>query len=396
MSIKSFSRGVVIAVVTTVGLGLCGTTSTKTAVPAPTTPASKIEKQAFGTVDGKPVDLYTLTNAKGMVVKITTYGGTITSLMVPDKAGQMGDIVLGFNDVQGYTNPSYLKANPYFGALIGRYGNRIGAAKFSLEGKDVTLAQNNGPNNLHGGVKGFDKVVWDAKEVQGKTNVGLELTYVSKDGEEGFPGTLTTTVTYTLTNKNEIKIDYKATSDKPTVCNLTHHSYFNLSGEGSGDILGTEITLKASKFTPVDSTLITTGELKAVAGTPFDFLKATTIGARIDADDQQLKYGKGYDHNWVIDRKGVTGLVLAATAYDPKSGRAMDVLTTEPGIQMYVGNFLDGSLVGKSGKPYTFRSGFCLETQHYPDSPNKAKWPSVELKPGQVYKTSTVYKFYTK
>jgi aldose 1-epimerase len=373
------------AVVAAVGLGMCATT-----------PELTIEKAPFGTVDGKAVDLYTLTNAKGVEMKVTNYGGTVTSLKIPDKAGQMGDIVLGFSDVSGYVSPAFLKANPYFGAIIGRYGNRIGGAKFTLEGKECTLAKNNGPNNLHGGVKGFDKLIWDVKEIKGKTSVGLEFTYVSKDGEEGFPGTLTATVTYTLTNSNEFKIDYKATADKPTVCNLTHHSYFNLSGEGSGDILGTEIQLYASKYTPVDSTLITTGEITDVKGTPFDFLKSTPIGTRVNEDNEQLKFGKGYDHNWVIDRKGSKGLVLAATAYDPKSGRAMDVLTTEPGIQMYVGNFLDGSLVGKGGKNYIHRSGFCLETQHYPDSPNKPKWPSVELKPGQTYKTSTVYKFYTK
>jgi aldose 1-epimerase len=225
--------------------------------------------------------------------------------------------------------------------------------------------------------------------------VGVELAYTSKDGEEGFPGNLAVTVTYTLTDSNEFKVDYKATTDKVTVCNLTQHSYFNLSGEGSGDILGTEISLPCSKYTPVDETLITTGELADVAGTPFDFRTATAIGARVNEDNQQLKYGKGYDHNWVIDRTGA-GLVLCATAYDPKSGRAMDVLTTEPGVQMYVGNFLDGSLVGKAGKPYNFRNGFCLETQHYPDSPNKPAFPSVTLKPGETYKTTTIYKFYTK
>jgi len=368
------------AVVAAAGLGMCAQ------MPEP-----KIEKAPFGTVDGKAVELYTLTNAKGVEMKVTNYGGIVISLKVPDKAGAMGDIVLGFNDVE-----SYIKGSPYFGCIVGRYGNRIGAAKFTLEGKEYTLAANNGPNSLHGGVKGFDKQIWDVKEIKGKTSVGLEFTYVSKDGEEGFPGTLKTKVTYTLTNKNEFKIDYKATTDKPTICNLTHHSYFNLSGEGSGDILGTEIMLKASKFTPVDSTLITTGEITDVKGTPFDFLKSTAIGARVNEDNEQLKFGKGYDHNWVIDRKGSKGLVLAAKAYDPKNGRAMDVLTTEPGIQMYVGNFLDGTLVGKSGANYLHRSGFCLETQHYPDSPNKPKWPSVELKPGKTYTTTTIYKFYTK
>ncbi len=358
--------------------------------------ALTIDKAPFGTVDGKAVDIYTLKNAHGITMKVTTYGGIVTSLVVPDKKGVPGDIVLGFDSLTGYTSEDYLKGCPYFGALIGRYGNRIGGAKFMLEGKEYTLAKNNGPNSLHGGVRGFDKQIWDAKEVKGKNAVGVELTYVSKAGEEGFPGDLTAKVTYWLTDKNEMKIDYAATTDTATICNLTHHSYFNLGGEGSGDILGTRITLHAAKFTPVDSTLITTGELKDVEKTPFDFRKPTTIGARINDDDMQLKYGKGYDHNWVIDRKGATGLVLAATAFDSATGRAMDVLTTEPGIQMYSGNFLDGTLVGKSGKPYIHRSGFCLETQHYPDSPNKPEWPSVELKPGQTYKTTTVYTFYTK
>jgi aldose 1-epimerase len=367
------------------GLGMCAQ------APEPT-----IGKSPFGTVDGKAVELYTLTNSKGVEMKVTNYGGIVTSLKVPDKAGQMGDIVLGFNDVEGYCSPVFLKANPYFGAIIGRYGNRIGGAKFTLDGKECTLAANNGPNNLHGGPMGFHKQIWDAKEIKGKTSAGIEFTYISKDGEEGFPGTMTTKVTYTLTNNNEFRIDYKATTDKPTICNLTHHSYFNLSGEGSGDILGTEIKLNCSKYTPVDSTLITTGEIVDVKGTPFDFRKSTVIGARVNDSNEQLKFGKGYDHNWVIDRKGQKGLVLAATAYDPTSGRSMDVLTTEPGIQMYVGNFLDGTLVGKAGKPYNFRSGFCLETQHYPDSPNKPKWPSVTLRPGKTYKTTTVYKFYTK
>ena len=356
-----------------------------------------IEKAPFGTVNGKAVDLYTLKNDHGMAMKVTNYGGIVTSLMVPDKKGVAGDIVLGFDSLSGYRSETYLKGCPYFGALIGRYGNRIGSAKFTLEGNECTLAKNNGPNNLHGGTEGFDKRVWNVtKEIKSKTGVGLELTYVSQDGEEGFPGTLTTVVTYTLTNTNELQIDYKATTDKPTICNLTHHSYFNLGGEASGDILGTLLKINAGKFTPVDSTLITTGEMKDVSGTPFDFRKPTAIGARINEDDEQLKFGKGYDHNWVIDRKGIKGMVTAATACDTTTGRCMDVLTTEPGIQMYSGNFLDGSLTGKSGKPYAHRNGFCLETQHYPDSPNKPEWPSVELKPGQTYKTSTIYKFYTK
>jgi aldose 1-epimerase len=358
--------------------------------------ALTIKKTSFGTVDGRAVDLYTLTSAKGVEMKATSYGGIVTSLTVPDKAGVLGDIVLGFNTIEGYTGQAYLKANPYFGAIIGRYGNRIGGAKFKLDSTVYSLAANNGPNNLHGGPLGFHKRIWEAKEIKGNESVGIAFTYVSKDGEEGFPGNLSVTVIYTLTNNNEFKVDYKATTDKATVCNLTQHSYFNLSGEGSGDILGTEVQLNCSKYTPVDASLITTGEFADVKGTPFDFLKATSIGARVGQDNEQLAFGKGYDHNWVIDRKGAKGLVLAATAYDPKSGRAMDVLTTEPGIQMYVGNFLDGTLIGKAGKPYVFRNGFCLETQHYPDSPNKPQWPGVELKPGETYTTATVYKFYTK
>jgi aldose 1-epimerase len=380
MSFTPFSRSVVMTVAVAAGFGMCSQ------MPAP-----KVEKAPFGTVDGKAVDIYTITNAKGVEMKVTNYGGIVTSLRVPDRNGAMADIVLGFNDVD-----SYVKGSPYFGCIVGRYGNRIGGAKFTLDGKEYRLAANNGPNSLHGGVKGFDKQVWDANEINRKTLAGVEFTYVSRDGEEGFPGTLTTKVTYTLSNRNEFKITYKATTDKPTICNLTHHSYFNLAGEGSGDILGTEITLKCSKYTPIDSVLIPTGELADVAGTPFDFREPTVIGARVNEDNQQLKFGLGYDHNWAIDRKGQKGLVLAATAFDPASGRCMDVLTTEPGIQMYVGNFLDGTLTGKSGKPYIYRSGFCLETQHYPDSPNKPGWPSVTLKPGKVYKTTTVYKFYTK
>jgi aldose 1-epimerase len=375
-----FKRSILMAVVTAAGLSVCSNAELK------------IEKAPFGTVDGKQVELFTLTNAKGIEMKVTNYGAIVTSLKVADKAGTMSDIVLGYNDVA-----SYVKATPYFGCAVGRYGNRIGKAKFTLEGKEYTLAANNGPNNLHGGVKGFDKQIWTAKEIKGKTSVGIEFTYVSKDGEEGFPGTLTTVMTYTLTNNNEFKIDYKATTDKTTICNLTHHSYFNLAGEGNGDILGHEIMIKASKCTPVDSTLITTGELKDVAGTPFDFRKSTAIGLRVNDNDQQLKFGKGYDHNWVLDRPaGSKELLLAATAYEPKSGRAFDVLTTEPGIQLYVGNFLDGTLIGKSGKAYAHRTGFCLETQHYPDSPNKPSFPTTTLKPGETYKTTTVYKFYTK
>lgn len=351
----------------------------------------KVEKKPFGEVEKKQVELYTLTNDKGVVMAVTTYGGIMVSLLVPDKAGKMGDIVLGYNDVAGY-----VKNNPYFGSTVGRYGNRIGKAKFSLDGKEYTLAANNGENSLHGGVKGFDKVVWDAKEVKADNAVGVELKYLSKDMEEGFPGNLSVTVTYWLTNDNEFKLDYLATTDKATVVNLTHHSYFNLAGEGSGDILGHELMMNADKYTPVDVGLIPTGELPAVEGTPMDFKKPTAVGARIDADFEQLKFGKGYDHNWVLNQKKPGEMTLAATVYEPKSGRFMEVMTTEPGLQFYTGNFLDGSIIGKSGKAYAFRNALCLETQHFPDSPNKPDFPSVVLQPGETYKTTTIYKFSTK
>lgn len=351
----------------------------------------KVEKKPFGEVEKKQVELYTLTNDKGVVMAVTNYGGIMVSLLVPDKAGKMGDIVLGYNDVAGY-----VKNNPYFGSTVGRYGNRIGKAKFSLDGKEYTLAANNGENSLHGGVKGFDKVVWDAKEVKADNAVGVELKYLSKDMEEGFPGNLSVTVTYWLTNDNEFKLDYLATTDKATVVNLTHHSYFNLAGEGSGDILGHELMMNADKYTPVDVGLIPTGELPAVEGTPMDFKKPTAVGARIDADFEQLKFGKGYDHNWVLNQKKPGEMTLAATVYEPKSGRFMEVMTTEPGLQFYTGNFLDGSIIGKSGKAYAFRNALCLETQHFPDSPNKPDFPSVVLQPGETYKTTTIYKFSTK
>ena len=351
----------------------------------------KIEKAPFGEVEGQPVDLYTLTNANGLVMTVTNYGGIVVSLTVPDKAGNLGDIVLGFSAVA-----DYVKNSPYYGCIVGRYGNRIGKAKFSLDGQEYALAANNGENSLHGGVKGFDKVIWAAKEVKADNAVGVELKYLSKDMEEGFPGNLDATVTYWLTNDNEFKIEYAATTDKPTVVNLTHHSYFNLAGEGSGDILGHELTINADTYTPVDQGLIPTGKLEPVEGTPMDFRTATAVGARIDADFEQLKFGKGYDHNWVLNRKSAGDMELAATVFEPKSGRVMEVLTTEPGLQFYAGNFLDDSRTGKSGKVNGFRTGLCLETQHYPDSPNKPDFPTVVLKPGETYKTSTIYKFSTK
>jgi aldose 1-epimerase len=350
-----------------------------------------IQKEPFGkTAEGTPVDIYTLRNSNGVEAKITNYGGIVVSLNVPDRKGNMADVVLGFNTLE-----EYLKGHPYFGSLIGRYGNRIAKGVFSLNNVKYTLATNNGENHLHGGPNGFHTVVWTAKEIKDKDSVGLYLTYLSKDGEEGYPGNLSATVVYTLTNKNELRLDYSATTDKDTIINLTHHSYFNLKGEGSGDILSHDLMINADKFTPVDNTLIPTGELKEVKGTPMDFTKPTAIGARINEKYEQLTFGKGYDHNWVLKRDK-KGLDLAATLYEPTTGRFMEVYTTEPGLQFYSGNFLDGTIKGKSGKIYEFRTGLCLETQHFPDSPNKPQFPSTVLKPGQQYTHSTIYRFGTK
>lgn len=352
---------------------------------------STMQMQSFGkTEEGQQIDLYTLANKNGMKVTITNFGASVVSIIVPDKDGKIADVVLGYDDVSGYESG---KAS--IGATVGRYANRIAGGKFVLDGKTYTLPLNDGPNTLHGGIKGFNKRVWTAKDVSGAAGQALQMTYLSKDGEEGFPGNLSAKVVFTLGNTNELKIDYSATTDKDTVINLTNHSYFNLSGQGEGDILGTELTLHASRFTPVDATLIPTGELRSVKGTPFDFTKATPIGARIDQDDEQLKLGKGYDHNWVLDGTAMP-LRLAAQAYDPKSGRVLEVLTTEPGIQFYTGNFLDGTIHGKDGKVYNRRYAFCLETQHFPDSPNHPKFPTTELKPGQKFHSITVFKFLTK
>ncbi len=350
---------------------------------------AKITKASFGTTPaGENIDLYTLRNAKGMEAKITNFGGIVVSLTAPNRKGEMADVVLGFTDLESYLT----KNNPYFGAIIGRYGNRIGKGRFTLDGVEYKLAVNNGENHLHGGIKGFDKVIWTGKEVNTNAGPGLALTYLSKDGEEGYPGNLNVTVTYTLTNLNELRIDYLATTDKDTVINLTHHSYFNLRGEGNGDILSHDVRINANRFVPTDAGSIPTGELKAVAGTPFNFLKATAIGARINDDHQQLKFGNGYDHTWVINgRPGI--LRFAASAYDPASGRKLEVWTTEPGMQFYTGNFLDGTLTGKAGGVYQRRTGFCFETQHYPDSPNKPSFPTTRLKTGVPYKSTTVYKF---
>jgi len=356
------------------------------------TSAQTVTKESFGKTDaGESVDLYTLRNAKGVEAKITNYGGILVSLKVPDRNGKFDDVVLGFNDFD-----TYLKKNsPYLGALIGRYGNRIAKGRFTLNGVEYKLAVNNGENHLHGGIKGFDKVVWTGQETKTPAGPAVVLTYLSKDGEEGYPGNLNVRVVYTLTNNNEIKIDYSATTDKDTVTNLTHHSYFNLAGEGNGDILNHLVTINANRFVPTDAGSIPTGELRKVAGTPFDFLKATAIGARINQDDEQLKLGNGYDHTWVIS--GVSGkLRLATTAYEQTSGRVMQVWTTEPGVQFYTGNFLDGTLTGKSGKIYARRTGFCFETQHYPDSPNQPSFPTTTLKKGTTYKSTTIYRFSAK
>ena len=359
----------------------------RTGLASPPTGKPGVKKESFGTLpDGTSVDLYTITNAQGMEIRATNYGGIIVSLRVPDKKGNLDDIALGFDDLKGY-----LANTPYFGAIIGRYGNRIAKGKFTLDGKEYTLARNNGPNSIHGGLKGFNQVAWQAEPFQSPVGVGIILSYTSKDGEEGYPGNLKTKVTYTLTGKNEWIIDYEAVTDKATPVNLTEHTYFNLAGEGKGDVLGHILQLNASRFTPVDQSLIPTGELRPVKSTPLDFTQPTAIGARIDADYEQLRLGRGYDHNFVIDRKD-SDPVLAARVKEPTSGRVLEVYTTEPGVQLYTGNFLDGTITGKGGHVYKQRFGFCLETQHFPDSPNHPDFPTTILRPGQTYHSRTIYK----
>ncbi len=353
-----------------------------------------IEKSSFGTTkDGQALDLYTLKNVAGMTVKITNYGGIIVSWTAPDKNGKYEDITLGCDSIGGYE-----KGAPFFGALVGRYGNRIAKGKFSLDGKSYTLATNNGANHLHGGIKGFDKVVWAATPIEGP-QVGLKLTYTSKDMEEGYPGNLSVEVLYTLQKDNALKIDYKATTDKTTIVNLTNHAYFNLSADMNNTILDHELILNCNEFLPVDKTLIPTGELKSVKGTPFDFTVAHKIGERInDTMDMQIKFGGGYDHAWILAPQNTEGggLRVAAVVTEPTSGRSMEVLTTEPAVQFYTGNFLNGTIKGKGGVIYKKRSGLCLETEHYPDSPNQPKFPTTTLKPGETYKTTTVYRFSVK
>jgi len=348
----------------------------------------KIEKECFGRLpDGREVSLFKLTNAHGVRADIMDYGGTVVRLFVPDRDGRMGDVVLGFDNLS-----DYLDKSPYFGCIVGRYANRIARGRFVLDGTEYRLATNDHGNHLHGGIRGFDKVLWDAEPLQCDGAVGLKLTYTSPDGEEGYPGTLKTTVTYRLTNNNELKIEYRAETDKPTVVNLTNHTYWNLAGPGVCDILSHVLMINADRFTPVDATLIPTGEIRPVAGTPLDFRKPTPIGARINADDEQLKLAGGYDHNFVLNKPAPGAISLAARVYEPHTGRVLEVWTTEPGIQFYSGNFLDGTITGKGGKVYKHRYGFCLETQHYPDSPNHPNFPSVVLRPGQTYQTTTVYK----
>jgi aldose 1-epimerase len=341
---------------------------------------------------GTPVDLVTLTNKNGVEVQAISYGGIITSLKVPDRAGKPGDIVLGFDQPNQYfADPP----PPFFGAIIGRYGNRIAKGAFTLNSKKYVLAKNNDANHLHGGNKGFDKVLWNVSTKDTPNGSSVVFSRTSPDGEEGYPGNLAVRVTYTLTDSNQLIIDYHAATDKATPVNLTQHSYFNLAGEGSGDILGHQLTINADRYTPVDDTLIPTGELAPVKDTPFDFRQPTAIGARINQDNAQLKNGKGYDHNWVLNRKG-TGLQVAARLTDPKSGRTMEVATTEPGLQFYSGNFLDGTIKGKNGHVYGLRTGLCLETQHFPDSPNQKNFPSTILQAGKTYDSKTVFTFSAK
>jgi aldose 1-epimerase len=342
-----------------------------------------VQKQPFGrTPDGTAVEIYTLTNAKGLQARVMTYGATLVSLLVPDRTGKLGDIVLGYESLD-----SYIKNSPYFGSIVGRYGNRIAKGLFTLDGVTYKLAVNNGLNHLHGGSKGFDKVVWKAEPVREAGAAGVKLTYLSRDGEEGYPGNLSVTVVYSLTDENELRISYEAVTDRPTPVNLTHHSYFNLAGEG--DILGHELVVNAESYTPVDAGLIPTGEIRPVKGSPFDFTTPHAIGERI------ARVEGGYDHNFVL-RGGGGRLDLAARVFEPKSGRVMEIRTTEPGLQFYSGNFLDGTITGKGGRVYSKHAGFCLETQHFPDSPNRPGFPSTILRPGSVYKSLTVHRFSAK
>jgi aldose 1-epimerase len=364
--------------------------STPNAATAAAPAAGKpgVQRAPFGRLpDGRAVEQFTLTNAGGVEVRAIPYGAIITAVRVPDRDGRLDDVVFGFDSM-----PGYLVNEPYFGAVVGRYANRIAAGRFTLEGKEYRLARNNGPNSLHGGLRGFDKVLWTGEPFEADSGVGVSFRYTSPDGEEGYPGTLAVRVSYTLTPRNELVVDYEASTDKATPVNLSQHTYWNLHGGGQGDILDHQLTLDAAAFTPVDSTLIPTGELAPVAGTPFDFRAPTAIGARIDQSHTQLRYGLGYDHNWVLDRGGRAGLVHAARVVDPTSGRTLDVSTTEPGIQFYSGNVLDGTITGKGGRVYGRRSALALETQHFPDSPNQPHFPSNIVRPGDIYRSTTVWR----
>lgn len=348
-----------------------------------------VTREPFGRLpDGRSVDLFTMRSGDGIEVRAMTYGAIITSIRTPDRNGTAADIVLGFDSLGGY-----LAGSPYFGAVVGRYANRIAGGRFTLDGVTYRLARNNGPNSLHGGERGFDKVLWSGESFQTDSTAGVTFRYVSQDGEEGYPGTLRIVVTYTLTDRNELTIAYNATTDKATPINLSQHTYWNLHGEGRGDILDHVLTLDASAFTPVDSTLIPTGQIAPVRGTPFDFRRATAIGARINEANEQLRFGRGYDHNWVLDSGGAGTLIAAARVEDPVSGRRLDIRTTEPAIQFYSGNFLDGTLKGKTGLMYGHRTALVLETQHFPDSPNHGNFPSTILRPGERYESRTVIAF---
>ncbi|HTA30258.1 MAG TPA: aldose epimerase family protein [Candidatus Cybelea sp.] len=367
-------------------LALAGSAALLTSCIGPAPLTGPIPHEHFGiTPDGQSVEIYTLSNRNGVEARIMTYGGILLSLKVPDRNGKMGDVVLGYDDLD-----SYVKNNPFFGAMVGRYGNRIAKGRFSLDGIKYKLATNNYPNALHGGIKGFDKRVWNATAQEGQDGPELVLTYLSKDGEEGYPGNLMVTATYTLMRDNALRLEYEAQTDKDTVLNLTEHSYFNLAGKGN--ILNHKVQIPADRITAVDATLIPTGELRPVENTPFDFRTPTAIGARIGQDDEQLKFGGGYDHNWIINKE-LGKLSLMARVTEPESGRVLELFSTEPGLQFYTGNFLDGSITGKGGWVYQRRSAFCMEPQHFPDSPNHVDFPSTELKPGQVYHHTIIYRF---
>ena len=346
-----------------------------------------IAQQPFGKTDGRDIELYTLKNASGAEAKIMNYGGIVVSLKMPDRNGRLDDVVLGYD-----TLAQYVANNPFFGALIGRYANRIAKGKFTLDGTTYTLTTNSPPNHLHGGTKGFFAVVWDARPFQSRRGPAVEMRYRSRDGEQGYPGNLDVTEVYTLTDNNELRVDFKATTDKPTVISMTDHPYFNLAGHG--DVLRHVLMINADKFTPIDATLIPTGEIRPVDGTPFDFRTPTAVGARINDDDEQLKLGRGYDHNWVINKPSGK-LALMARVYEPTSGRMLEVLSTEPAMQFYSGNALDGTITGKGGWVYQVHTAFCVEPQHYPDSPNHPNFPSVVLRPGEVYRNTIIFRFST-